>query len=105
VSRHEDQALLEAVKTHRDRLHGAFLGGSAGVKRGVKTLTGRLIGSLVIAAIACAICVGVSFVLSVLPTLKKPPATPVSPVSEQTVDSGAVDQTAPPVTEEDQGSE
>lgn len=87
MSRHEDQALLEAVKTHRDRLHGAFLGGSSGVRRGVKTLTGRLIGSLVIAAIICAVCVGVSFVLSVLPTLKKTPAAPVTPTSGQVAQS------------------
>lgn len=83
MSRHEDQALLEAVKTHRERLHGAFLGGPAGVRRGIKTLTGRLLGSLVIAAITCAVCVGVSFVLSVLPTLKKAP-TPFAPISGET---------------------
>ncbi|PII82256.1 hypothetical protein BMH32_04270 [Leucobacter sp. OLJS4] len=76
MSRHEDQALLEAVSTHRQRLRGAFVGGRAGIGRGAATLTGRLIGSLVIAAVACAVCVGVSFVLSVLPTLKQPKAVP-----------------------------
>lgn len=66
MSKHEDQALLEAVRTHRERLRGAFLFGSLGTRRSSATLVNRLVASVVLAAVACAGCVGVSFVSSVL---------------------------------------
>ena len=67
MSRHDDQALLEAVRTHRERLRGAFLFGSLGSRRSSSTLIGRLIGSIVVGALAAAVCAGVSFAISVLP--------------------------------------
>ena len=64
--RERDQALLESVRTHRDRLGAAIAFGSMGARRPVASLTRRIIGGMVIAAIACAACVGVSFVGSIL---------------------------------------
>lgn len=61
-----DQALLESVQTHRERLGSAIAFGSLGARRPVTSLTRRLITGMVIAAIACAACVGVSFVGSIL---------------------------------------
>ncbi len=78
MSRHDDQALLEAVHIHRDRLRGAFLQGTGGVRRGVSTLIPRLMASLVLAAVACAICVGVSFALSVIPKTSPIPTPTIS---------------------------
>lgn len=68
MSKDEDQALIEATKIHKERLRGAFLNGRKGVNQGIRTLSSRLIGSIILAAVACGICVGTSFVLSVLPS-------------------------------------
>lgn len=67
MSRHDDSALLETVRTHRERLRGAFLAGSLGTRRAISTLTGKVMGSIVLAAVAVAVCLAVSFVISVLP--------------------------------------
>lgn len=64
--RERDQALLESVRTHRDRLGSAIAFGSLGARRPLASLTSRLIAGMVIAAIACAACVGVGFVGSIL---------------------------------------
>jgi hypothetical protein len=64
--RERDQALLESVRTHRDRLGSAIAFGSLGARRPLTSLTSRLIAGMVIAAIACAACVGVGFVGSIL---------------------------------------
>jgi hypothetical protein len=64
--RERDQALLESVRTHRERLGSAIAFGSLGARRPLTNLTSRLIAGLVIAAIACAACVGVGFVGSIL---------------------------------------
>jgi hypothetical protein len=61
-----DQALLESVQTHRARLGSAIAFGSLGARRPLASLTRRLIIGMVVAAIACAACVGVSFVGSIL---------------------------------------
>lgn len=61
-----DQALLESVRTHRERLGAAIAFGSMGARRPVKSLVRRIIAGMVIAAIACAACVGVGFVGSIL---------------------------------------
>lgn len=67
MNRRDEQSLLQAVATHRDRLRHGLLFGSHGTGRpAVSTLFGRLLGSLVVAAITVAVCVGVSFVMSVL---------------------------------------
>lgn len=64
--RERDQALLESVRTHRDRLGAAIAHGSLGARRPVTSLTRRLIAGMVVAAIAGAACVGVGFVGSIL---------------------------------------
>jgi hypothetical protein len=61
-----DQALLESVRTHRERLGAAIAHGSLGARRTVPPLTRRLVAGMVVAAIACAACVGVGFVGSIL---------------------------------------
>lgn len=76
MSRYDDQALLEAVRTHRERLRGAFLFGSLGTRRSSSMLIGRLIGSVVAGAVAAAVCAGVSFAISVLPAQATPAPTP-----------------------------
>lgn len=64
--RERDQALLESVRTHRDRLGAAIAYGSLGARQPLTSLTRRLVAGMVIAAIACAACVGVGFVGSIL---------------------------------------
>lgn len=61
-----DAILLESVKTHRARLRGAFLIGELAERRDVNDNARRLIGSMVLAAVICAGCVGTSFVLNAL---------------------------------------
>jgi len=57
-----DQALLESVRTHRERLGAAVAHGSLGARRPLGSIIRRLIVGVVIAAIACAACVGVGFI-------------------------------------------
>lgn len=61
-----DAILLESVKTHRARLRGAFLVGELAERRDVNDNVKRLIGSVVLAAVICAGCVGTAFVLNAL---------------------------------------
>lgn len=64
--RERDQALLESVRTHRERLNAAIAHGSLGARRPLGSIPRRLIVGMVIAAIACAACVGVGFVAGLL---------------------------------------
>lgn len=64
--RERDQALLESVRTHRERLAAALAHGSLGARRPVPSLVRRLVAGMVVAAIACAACVGVGFVGGIL---------------------------------------
>ncbi|MBA8793640.1 hypothetical protein FHX74_001245 [Friedmanniella endophytica] len=61
-----DLILLETVKTHRARLASAFVYGELAERRVTNDNVRRLIGGIVLAAVACAICVGFSFVSSLL---------------------------------------
>ncbi|GAA3598166.1 hypothetical protein GCM10022198_23040 [Klugiella xanthotipulae] len=70
MGKYDDQALLEAVKTHRERLRGAFLFGSLGSRRVASTLANRMFVSVILAAVACAVCAGVSFVTTTLQAQK-----------------------------------
>lgn len=94
--RERDQALLESVRTHRERLGSAIAFGSLGARRPVASLTRRLIVGIVIAAIACAACVGVSFVGSILRAnaAEQTQERPVDPV-ESPAPSDAPEGTAP----------
>lgn len=83
MSRQEDQALLEAVKTHRERLLAAFLFGSLGRRRVASTLLNRLLVGLVLAAIACAVCAGVAFTMNLLHQQGTSPSPTPTPTSER----------------------
>lgn len=61
-----DLVLLETVKTHRARLTSAFIFGALDERRLTNDNVRRLIGSIVLAAVACAGCVGFSFVSGIL---------------------------------------
>ncbi len=80
-----DAILLETVKTHRARLLAAFLFGEMAERRVANDNIRRVIGSVVLAAVACAACVGVGFVGNLLgsqaatdPTTGLPIATPAA---------------------------
>lgn len=78
MARNHDAILLEAVKTHRNRLLGAFLTGELDGRRLINDNRKRFTTSIVLAAVACAVCVGVSFVSNTLATQQqqqKPAAT------------------------------
>lgn len=66
MARNHDAILLEAVKTHRNRLLGAFLTGELDGRRLINDNRKRFTTSIVLAAVACAVCVGVSFVSNTL---------------------------------------
>ncbi len=61
-----DSILLETVRAHRERLLAAFLFGELDERRPAGDNVKRLIGSAVLAAVACAGCVGFAFVVSIL---------------------------------------
>ncbi|TFC95937.1 MULTISPECIES: hypothetical protein [Cryobacterium] len=62
MANNRDLILLESVKTHRSRLRAAFLFGELDERRTASDNLKRAIGSVVLGAVICAACVGVSFV-------------------------------------------
>jgi hypothetical protein len=77
VADETDAVLLEAVRTHRARLRGAFLLGELAERREVNDNVKRMIGSLVLAAVVCAGCVGTALVLHALATQQTTSSVPV----------------------------
>jgi len=61
-----DSLLLESVSTHRARLASAFVFGGLRDRRVVNDNVKRLMGSVVLAAVVCGVCVAVSFIGSIL---------------------------------------
>lgn len=61
MARDPDKQLLESVATRRARLHAAFLHGGLGARRTTSDNVRRFVVSLVLASVACAGCVGYSF--------------------------------------------
>ena len=61
-----DTVLIEQAKIQRMRLGAALVYGHIGERRTVNDHMKRLMGSIIVAAIACAACVGVSFVSQLL---------------------------------------
>ncbi|WP_404442039.1 hypothetical protein LG315_06730 [Microbacterium marinum] len=57
-----DRTLIEGARTQRMRLGSAMLYGRRDERRTVNDNIKRFIGSVVVAALACAVCVGISFV-------------------------------------------
>jgi hypothetical protein len=66
VADETDAVLLEAVRTHRARLRGAFLLGELAERRAVNDNLRRVVGSVVLGAVVCAGCVGTALVLHTL---------------------------------------
>lgn len=63
MASNRDTVLLETVRTHRGRLVGAFLFGELADRRVANDNVRRFIVGMVLTAVACAGCVGTSFVL------------------------------------------
>lgn len=61
-----DTVLIEQARIERMRLGSALLYGRIDERRTVNDNIRRLIGSLIVAAVACAACVGVAFVVQLL---------------------------------------
>lgn len=61
-----DAILLETVKTHRARLLSAFIYGELSERRVANDNVRRLLGSIIVAAVACAGCLGFSIVSSLI---------------------------------------
>jgi hypothetical protein len=66
VADNRDVVLLETVRTHRARLLAAFLFGELAERRVVNENMKRLLDSIVLAAVACAGCIGFALVTSLL---------------------------------------
>lgn len=62
----QDKILIETTKTHRSRLSSALSYGPLGRRRPVNTNAKRLIGSVVLAAVAGVACIGYGFVSDLL---------------------------------------
>ncbi|WP_051973575.1 hypothetical protein [Cryobacterium sp. MLB-32] len=96
MSSDHDVVLLETVKTHRSRLRAAFLFGELSERRVANDNMRRVIGSVVLAAVLCAGCVGVSFVVDLLQQraaaaqtqiVPTPVPTPTAPTAPAEVDT------------------
>lgn len=66
-----DRTLIESTKTHRSRLVSAFVHGSRERRHAFNNNAKRIIGSVVVAAVACAGCLGTAFVMNLLQTQKE----------------------------------
>jgi len=62
----KDAILVDQEKTRRRRLGAALIYGEQKERRTVNDNMKRVIGSVVAAAVASAICVGISFTISIL---------------------------------------
>ena len=61
-----DTLLLESVRVHRQRLSSALVFGPPDERRPLGDNVRRFIGSIVMAAVVCAVCVAISFIGSVV---------------------------------------
>lgn len=61
-----DRTLIETTKTHRERLASAFIHGRLTERHKVNTNLGRLLGSVILAAVVGVACLGTGFVLGLL---------------------------------------
>jgi len=66
-----DQILIETSRTHRQRLGSALAFGALPDRRKANNNGKRVLGSIVAAAVACAACVGTSFVVDLLNTQRE----------------------------------
>jgi len=63
MASNRDTVLLETVRTHRARLAAAFLFGELADRRVANDNIRRFVVGIVLAAVACAGCVGTAFLL------------------------------------------
>lgn len=89
MPRNSDAVLLESVSTHRRRLRQAFLLGRLADRRQVNDNVKRLIGSIVLAAVAGVGCLGYSFVTTTLAKQAAATAATSSPFPTPTSTSTA----------------
>jgi hypothetical protein len=61
-----DRILIESTRTHRERLASAFSYGPLEQRRAVNTNRGRLVGSIVLAAVIGVVCLSFSLVTHLL---------------------------------------
>lgn len=61
-----DRVLVETAKTRRQRLLTSFTFGDLANRRIARNNLGRFIGSSIVAALICAVCLGYSFVTNTL---------------------------------------
>lgn len=73
-----DTVLIEQAKIQRMRLGSALLYGHIDERRTVNDHAKRLMGSLILAAVACAACVGISFVMQLLANQQAAKPSPTS---------------------------
>lgn len=83
-----DTVLIEQAKIQRMRLGSALVYGHIDERRTINDHMKRLMGSLVVSAVACAVCVGISFVSQLLAdqaaaAAAKTPAPIVSPMESE----------------------
>ncbi|WP_273653051.1 hypothetical protein [Cellulomonas fimi] len=76
MARDPDAVLLESVRVHRARLRAAFLHGDLRDRRTTNDNVRRFVGSVVVAALACAGCAGYSFVQANSGSLRGGPTSP-----------------------------
>ena len=62
MARDLDATLLETIRVRRRRLREAFLHGALRTRRVTADTVRPLVVSVVLAAVACAVCAGISFV-------------------------------------------
>jgi hypothetical protein len=93
-----DAVLLETVTTHRARLHSAFLYGQLAERRPVNDNVRRLTAGIVLAAVACAGCIGFAIVTGVIADQSAqrrgqspPPAPPSASAAVSPIRSGGPD--------------
>ncbi|TDN91331.1 hypothetical protein [Microbacterium sp. BK668] len=88
-----DTVLIEQARIQRMRLGSALLYGRIDERRTVNDHFKRLIGSLILAAVVCAVCVGISFVVQLLAGQRAagpaPASTSVSAPPFDSIPSGA----------------
>jgi hypothetical protein len=78
MPRVNDDVRVESVTAHRKRLRQAFLLGRLDQRRDIDNGIGAVIASIVIAAVACAGCVGFSFVSEALAQSSTPAPSPAA---------------------------
>ncbi|MCG7444305.1 Uncharacterised protein [Mycobacteroides abscessus subsp. abscessus] len=97
-----DDQLLDAVKVRRKRLAQALLHRSERLRRTWTDGLGTMLGSIFFAVLACAVCVGVSFVMNLIAndtTFKRQPTQGTSITAPATPPTSPA--STPPSADED----